>query len=390
MKVSAVIVAAGAGLRAGGEKPKQYQYIGNETVLRRTLETFATHPQITEVITVIGEGHEANFHQAAFGLKIGGAVLGGSTRQESCRIGIEACAAHAPDYVLIHDAARPFVSSDLIDRVIRALATSEAIVPALALSDTIKLVNDGIVLETLDRSKLFSAQTPQGFHYKKIRAAHSEAALQKKFGLTDDASVSEAFGMKVQIVAGDAINRKLTTMQDITTASLAWQLTSSAERPDVRVGQGMDFHLFGTGKSVWLCGIEIPHSKKLKGHSDADVALHALTDAILGAIGEGDIGTHFPPTDPQWKDAKSSIFLAKASNLLQEQNGKLANVDITILAEEPKISPYLSVMKAELSRQLQLDIKRIAIKATTTEQMGAIGRKEGMAALAVVTVRLPP
>ena len=390
MKVSAVIVAAGAGLRAGGEKPKQYQYIGNKTVLRKTLEAFASHPQITEVITVIGEGHEADFHQAAFGLKIGDAVLGGRTRQESCRIGIEACAAHAPDYVLIHDAARPFVSPDLIDRVIGALATSEAIVPALALSDTIKLVNDSTILETLDRSKLFSAQTPQGFHYKKIRAAHSDAALQKKFGLTDDASVSEAFGMKVQIVAGDAINRKLTTMQDITTASLAWQLTSSAERPDVRVGQGMDFHKFGTGKSVWLCGIEIPHSKKLKGHSDADVALHALTDAILGAIGEGDIGTHFPPTDPQWKDAKSSLFLAKASNLLQEQNGKLANVDITILAEEPKISPYLSAMKAELSHQLQLDIKRIAIKATTTEKMGAIGRKEGMAAYAVVTVRLPP
>lgn len=389
MKVSAVIVAAGAGLRAGGEKPKQYQYIGDKIVLRRTLEAFITHPQITEVITVIGEGHEADFHQAAFGLNIGGAVLGGSTRQESCRIGIEACAAHAPDYVLIHDAARPFVSSDLIDRVIRALATSEAIVPALALSDTIKLVNDGTVLETLDRAKLFSAQTPQGFHFNKIRAAHSDAALQKKFGLTDDASVSEAFGMKVQIVAGDAINRKLTTMQDITTANLAWQSSSLVERPDVRVGQGMDFHVFETGKSLWLCGIEIAHTHTLKGHSDADVALHALTDALLGAIGEGDIGTHFPPSDPQWKGAKSSIFLAKACSILQALGGQLANVDITILAEEPKISPHIFAMKTQLAKQLELDPKRIAIKATTTEQMGAIGRKEGMAAFAVVTVRLP-
>ncbi len=389
MKVSAVIVAAGAGLRAGGEKPKQYQYIGDKTVLRRTLEAFANHPLITEVITVIGEGHEADFHQAAFGLKIAGAVLGGSTRQESCRIGIEACAAHAPDYVLIHDAARPFVSSDLIDRVIHALATSEAIVPALALSDTIKLVNGGTVLETLDRSKLFSAQTPQGFHYKKIRTAHGDLALQQKFGLTDDASVSEAFGMKVQIVTGDAINRKLTTMHDITTANLAWQSTSLVDKPDVRVGQGMDFHVFETGKSIWLCGIEIPHTHKLKGHSDADVALHALTDAILGAMGEGDIGTHFPPSDPQWKGAKSSIFLAKACSILQALGGQLTNVDITILAEEPKISPHILAMKTQLAQELQLDPKRIAIKATTTEQMGAIGRKEGMAAHAVVTVRLP-
>ena len=389
MRVSAVIVAAGAGLRAGGEKPKQYQYIGGKTVLRRTLEIFANHPQITEVITVISEGHEADFHQAAFGLEICGAVLGGSTRQESCYIGIEACAAHAPDFVLIHDAARPFVSPDLIDRVIRALTTSEAIVPALALSDTIKLVSNESILETLDRSKLFSAQTPQGFHYNKIRAAHSVAALHKKSGLTDDASVAEAFGMKVQIVAGDAANRKLTTLQDMSTANVAWQATLLVDRPDVRVGQGMDFHVFETGKSVWLCGIEIPHTHKLKGHSDADVALHALTDAILGAIGEGDIGTHFPPSDPRWKDAKSSIFLAKACSLLKALGGQISNVDITILAEEPKISPHIFAMKAQLAQELQLDPKRIAIKATTTEQMGAIGRKEGMAAHAVVTVRLP-
>ena len=243
--------------------------------------------------------------------------------------------------------------------------------------------------DTLNRSSLFSAQTPQGFHFEKIRAAHADAASTKKSGLTDDASVAEAYGMKVHIVEGDAINRKLTTTQDIAAADLEFRARQIAERPDLRVGHGMDFHVFEIGKSLWLCGVEIPHTHKLKGHSDADVALHALTDAILGAIGEGDIGTHFPPSDPQWKGARSSIFLTKACALLQALNGQLANVDITILAEEPKISPHLPAMKAELARQLQLDPKRIAIKATTTEKMGAIGRKEGMAAHAIATVRLP-
>ena len=314
---------------------------------------------------------------------------GGATRQESCRIGIEACLPHAPDLVLIHDAARPFVSHAVIDRVINALQTGEAAIPALGVPDTIKLASNGIVQDTLDRSSLFSAQTPQGFHFGKIRAAHADAASTQKSGLTDDASVAEAYGMKVHIVEGDAINRKLTTMQDIAAAYLELRARQITERPDLRVGQGMDFHVFEAGQSLWLCGVEIPHSKKLKGHSDADVALHALTDAILGAIGEGDIGTHFPPSDPRWKGAKSSVFVAKACALLQALNGQLANVDITILAEEPKISPHLAAMKAELARQLQLDPKRIAIKATTTEQMGAIGRKEGMAAHAIVTVRLP-
>ena len=389
MKVAAVIVAAGAGLRAGGEKPKQYQYVGNKTVLRLTLEAFASHPRISHVVTVIGEGHRPEYLAATRGLAVADPVEGGATRQESCRIGIEACLPHAPDLVLIHDAARPFVSHAMIDRVINALQIGEAAIPALAVPDTIKLASNGIVQNTLDRSSLFSAQTPQGFHFEKIRAAHADAASTKKSGLTDDASVAEAYGMKVHIVEGDAINRKLTTMQDIAAAYLELRARQITERPDLRVGQGMDFHVFEAGQSLWLCGVEIPHSKKLKGHSDADVALHALTDAILGAIGEGDIGTHFPPSDPRWKGAKSSIFLAKACALLQALNGQLANVDITILAEEPKISPHLAAMKAELARQLQLDPKRIAIKATTTEQMGAIGRKEGMAAHAIVTVRLP-
>ena len=389
MKVAAVIVAAGAGVRAGGEKPKQYQYVGNKTVLRLTLEAFASHPGISHVVTVIGQGHQSEYLSAQQGLAIADPVEGGATRQESCRIGIEACVSSAPDVVLIHDAARPFVSHAIIDRVIEALQTSEGVIPAVAVPDTIKLTRNGLVQETLDRSSLFSAQTPQGFHFEKIRAAHADAALHKNSALTDDASVAEAYGMKVRIVAGEPVNRKLTTMQDITTANIELSEHDFTNKRDLRVGQGMDFHVFTRGKSVWLCGVEIPHTHKLKGHSDADVALHALTDAIFGAIGEGDIGTHFPPADLKWKGAKSSIFLAKACSLLHALNGQISNVDITILAEEPKIGPHLPAMKAELAQQLQLDPKRIAIKATTTEKMGAIGRREGMAAHAVVTVRLP-
>lgn len=358
-------------------------------MLRRTLEVFASHPRIDHVITVIGDGHAADFNQAALGLKIGQAVSGGGTRQHSCRIGIEACLPHAPDFVLIHDAARPFVSHDLIDRVIDALAISEAAIPALAVSDTIKSARGGIVSNTLDRASLYLVQTPQGFHFQKILLAHADAVTHDKIGLTDDASVAEAFGMKVHVVMGETKNRKLTTMQDIAAADLELITLAVSKRPDMRVGHGMDFHVFTRGTSLWLCGVEIPHVKKLKGHSDADVAMHALTDAILGAIGEGDIGTHFPPSDPQWKGAPSAIFLAKACTLLEALNGQLVNVDITILAEQPKISPHLIAMKLKLSELLKLDVKRIAIKATTTEKMGAIGRGEGMAAHALVTVRLP-
>ena len=389
MKVAAIIVAAGSGTRAGGEKPKQYQSIGGKSMLRLSLEAFASHPRISHVVTVIGEGQNADYAEEAKDLGIEDAITGGASRQESCRLGVEACLVHSPDYVLIHDAARPFVSPAMIDRVIDALQNADAVIPALAMHDTIKLVQNSTVQHTLDRSAVYAAQTPQGFHFQKIRAAHAQAASTKISGLTDDASVAEAYGMKVHIVEGETINKKLTTMQDIKAANTQLNLGTAIERPDVRVGQGMDFHVFEPGQSLWLCGVEIPHTRKLKGHSDADVALHALTDAIFGAIGESDIGTHFPPSDPQWKDAKSSIFLAEACARVKALNGQIANVDITILAEVPRISPHLAAMKAELSRQLGLDAKRIAIKATTTEEMGAIGRKEGMAANAVVIVRLP-
>ena len=388
MKIAAIIVAAGSGSRAGGGQPKQYQEIGGEAILRRTLRIFANHPDITVVQTVIGANQLAAFKEAAQGLKVATPVVGGNTRQESCRIGIEACEPSKPDIVLIHDAARPFVSNESISAIIAALQQADGAIPALPVADTIKQANDGIVEMTLDRSTLYNVQTPQGFHFHAIREAHAKAASLGRTDFTDDAAVAEAAGLKVKLVPGDPRNRKLTTTQDIAMADAELK-AQPARAIDIRVGQGIDFHRFETGASLWLCGVEIPHSHKLAGHSDADVALHAVTDAILGAIGEGDIGTHFPPTDPQWKGARSSIFLAKARDLLEAMGGTIANVDITILAEAPRIAPHIATMKAELARQLGIVESRIAIKATTTEMMGAIGRREGMAAMATATIRLP-
>ena len=386
MKTVAVIVAAGSGQRAGGDLPKQFQLLGGKSVLRHTLEAFATHPQIHKVITVIATGFENHYAEAAAGLALPAAVIGGTTRQESCALGIEAAAAMKPDAVLIHDAARPFVSAKIISDVIAKLAEAEAVIPVLPVADTMKRAEAGVVIQTLARDGLYFVQTPQGFHFDKIRAAHKALAAKGVNNLTDDAAVAEAMGMKVHIVAGEPANRKLTTTQDMQDAN---QNMRQLQNTETRVGQGVDFHTFTTGHSIWLCGVEIPHSHSLLGHSDADVALHALTDALLGAIGEGDIGVHFPPSDPQWKNAKSAIFIEKAISLIKNRGGEIGNVDVTILAEAPKISPHLVAMKSSLSQILGIATDRIAIKATTTEQMGAIGRKEGMAALATATVRLP-
>jgi 2-C-methyl-D-erythritol 4-phosphate cytidylyltransferase / 2-C-methyl-D-erythritol 2,4-cyclodiphosphate synthase len=246
-----------------------------------------------------------------------------------------------------------------------------------------------VISKTVDRSAMWFVQTPQGFDFGKILEAHRKAAREDQSGLTDDAAVAEFAGMQVRIIAGEQQNKKLTTSADVDIANAELTQRMFIERPDIRMGQGIDFHVFAPGKSVMLCGVEIPHTHKLKGHSDADVALHALTDAILGAIGEGDIGTHFPPSDAQWKNAASSIFVQKAMDLLGARGGVLANVDITILAEAPKVSTHIAAMKVALSPLLQISAERIAIKATTTETLGAIGRKEGMAAFAIATVRLP-
>jgi 2-C-methyl-D-erythritol 4-phosphate cytidylyltransferase / 2-C-methyl-D-erythritol 2,4-cyclodiphosphate synthase len=389
MSVAVVIVAGGSGFRAGGELPKQYQFIGGRPVLWWTLKAFADHPEISHVQTVIGAGHEKLFADATSGLDIAPPVTGGASRQDSCRIGITACAMSNAQKILIHDAARPFVSADLISQIIKELERSDGVVPGLPVADTMKFAPGGMIANTVDRQSLWAVQTPQGFQHDAILDAHKQAHAQKLEGLTDDAAVAEKFGIKVRIVAGRDENRKLTTAEDIVAANRMLTTKLNAERQDIRMGQGIDFHEFEKGNGVILCGVKIPHSKKLKGHSDADAAMHALTDAILGAIGEGDIGTFFPPSDPQWKNAASSIFLQKAVELLKARNGIIANVDITILAEAPRVMPHIAAMKAFLSPMLHIATDRIAIKATTTEKLGAIGRSEGLAAFATATVRLP-
>jgi 2-C-methyl-D-erythritol 4-phosphate cytidylyltransferase / 2-C-methyl-D-erythritol 2,4-cyclodiphosphate synthase len=389
MTVAAVIVAGGSGIRAGGEKPKQYQLVGGAPVIRQTIEAFLSHPMIDVVQVVIGTGHEAMYRDATAGLNLREPVTGGSSRQESCRLGLESLAPLKPSKVMIHDAARPFVSHDVITSVIGGLTMADAVIPGLPVADTMKFAPGGIVQRTVDRTSLWSVQTPQGFDFIKILEAHRKAVRDDQNGLTDDAAVAEYAGLPVRLVNGDSRNRKLTSPSDLDVAKGEARLKAIMDRPDVRTAQGIDFHTFVAGSGVTLCGVHIPHSHALDGHSDADVAMHALTDAILGCIGEGDIGTHFPPSDPQWKGAASSIFLQKAMSLLKARDGVLSNIDITVLAEAPKIAAHVQKMKAVLAPLLSLSLDRIAIKATTTEKMGAIGRKEGIAAFAIATARLP-
>ncbi len=389
MTVAAVIVAGGSGLRAGGEKPKQYQIIGGKPVIWWTLKAFLDHPQVDVVQPVIGQGHEQMFAESVGELPVPLPVIGGATRQDSCRIGVEAIARHQPAKVLIHDAARPFVSPGLIDDVVDWLDRFAAVIPGMPVAETLKFAPGGIVNRTVDRAGIWTAQTPQGFRFEDILAAHRKAEAERTANLTDDASVAEHAGIAISMIPGRLENRKLTTAEDIIIADRDMMGRRLENLPDIRVGQGIDIHPFEEGGAVTLCGVEIPYTQKLKGHSDADAALHALTDAILGAIGEGDIGTHFPPSDPQWKGAASAIFLARAMELLNARGGMIANADITILAEAPRISPHVAAMRQLLSGFLSVTPDRVAIKATTTEKLGAIGRKEGIMAFATVTVRLP-
>jgi 2-C-methyl-D-erythritol 4-phosphate cytidylyltransferase/2-C-methyl-D-erythritol 2,4-cyclodiphosphate synthase len=348
MTVAAVIVAAGAGLRAGGERPKQYQDISGKPVIWWALKTFCDHALISFVQPVIGENHHELFETAAAGLTVEPAVIGGNTRQDSSRIGIEALAGRRPNRILIHDAARPFISGELISRVIAGLDSHPAVVPGLPISETLKRATEGLVAETVDRRNMWIAQTPQGFDYARIREAHRQAHEQGIGDFTDDAAVAAFAGMTVAMVMGSDDNRKLTTMPDLEAADRAMRARAFAGLGDIRTGQGIDVHAFAPGDHVMLCGVRIPHSHRLAGHSDADAALHALTDAILGAIGEGDIGTHFPPTDQRWKDAASTIFLARAIELVTARGGRVAHADLTVLCEEPRITPHIPAMKSLL------------------------------------------
>ena len=389
MATAVVIVAAGAGLRAGGEVPKQYQLLAGEPVIRHTLRAFLGHPGVGRVQVVIGEGHEALYRDAVAGLDLPPPVAGGATRQASVYAGLLALQPHAPETVMIHDAARPFVAHETISHVIAWLDRHQGVVPALPVADTLKKSAANIVVGTVDRAHLWAAQTPQGFHFATILGAHALAAATGGVEFTDDASVAEFAGLEVALVPGKPDNRKITTQDDLTEADRRMQMERMFALGDIRVGHGYDVHAFEDGDHVVLCGVKIPHERRLKGHSDADVGLHTLTDAILGALGEGDIGKHFPPSDMQWRAADSAIFLRHAADLVARRGGVIAHCDVTVICERPKLRPHVDAMRARLAEILAIDVGRVSVKATTTERLGFTGREEGIAAAATATIRLP-
>ncbi|WP_147124994.1 bifunctional 2-C-methyl-D-erythritol 4-phosphate cytidylyltransferase/2-C-methyl-D-erythritol 2,4-cyclodiphosphate synthase [Shimia ponticola] len=378
-KVGAVIVAAGRGQRAGGPAPKQWQTLGTQTVAWHTLRAFARHPQIGPIVFV----HHPDDLEQVNELRNDYAftpVPGGADRSASVRAGLEALDGTAVAKVLIHDVARPGVSDDLIDRVIAALDQATGAAPALAVTDALWRgdPSTGTVASTVDRTDLFRAQTPQGFHLETILAAHRDI----QGGAADDVEVARAAGVDVVIVEGDEANLKITHPQDFDRAARILETTGM----DIRLGNGFDVHKFGPGDAVTLCGVTVPFDKGLVGHSDADVGMHAVTDAIYGALAAGDIGTHFPPSDLQWKGAASHIFLEHAVNLAQSRGFRIANADCTLICEFPKIGPHAEAMRQEMARIMGMDVNRISVKATTSEQLGFTGRGEGIAALATATL----
>ena len=380
-----LIVAAGRGVRAGMELPKQYALVAGEPVLRRTLAAFLGHPAIGPVQVVIGEGDPDLYAAAApESGRLLPPVVGGATRQQSVLNGLEALAPSAPDLVLVHDAARPFVSPDVIRRVIAACDADHGAIPAAAVTETVKRVEGGEIIATVPRENLVTAQTPQAFPFRRLLQAHRRAAAEGLTDLTDDAAVAALAGLGVRVVEGERDNLKLTTPADFATAE-----QMMATRTETRTAQGFDVHAFGPGSSVWLCGVEIPHDQSLLGHSDADVGLHALTDALLGTIGDGDIGEHFPPSDPQWRGASSDRFLADAVRRVAERGGRIVNLDVTLVCERPKIGPHRKRMAERIAAIAGITPDRVGIKATTNEGLGFVGRREGIVALALATVALP-
>lgn len=380
----ALIVAAGRGSRFGGDGPKQYANLGGRPLLRHCLEQFRRHPDITAMQVVIHADDHDLYARATVGLNVPPPAIGGASRQESVRLGLEHLSGTAPARVLIHDAARPFVDAGLIDRVLAALATAPGAIAALPVTDTLKRGRDGIVSATVPRDGLWRAQTPQGFRYPEILAAH-RAVAGAGAEFTDDAAVAEHAGLPVSLVDGGVENVKITTTEDLARAE-RW---IAADRDEVRVGQGFDVHRFGPGAHVTLCGVRIAHTAGLLGHSDADVGLHALTDAILGALGAGDIGSHFPPNDARWRDADSTVFLRHAVEMVATRGGRIAHVDVTLICEQPKVAPHRDTMVKRIAEVLDIATERVSVKATTTEGLGFTGRSEGIAAQATATVRLP-
>ncbi|RFB01548.1 bifunctional 2-C-methyl-D-erythritol 4-phosphate cytidylyltransferase/2-C-methyl-D-erythritol 2,4-cyclodiphosphate synthase [Parvularcula marina] len=381
-EIIAVIVAGGKGSRARTGLPKQYMPLGDAPVLRRTATAFSTHPRIDAVLCVIGDEDGELYENSVRGLsKMLDPAIGGENRQASVRNGLRALTGHSPQMVLIHDGARPFISHETITGVIEALHQADGAIAALPVSDTLKRANRAMgIEETVPREGLWRAQTPQGFRYEVIHNLHEDA---EPGTATDDAALLEARGIHVAIVPDLPTNIKLTYKEDF---DVAEKLIAGTRR--THIGQGFDVHAFEDGDAVTLGGVEIPHTQKLKGHSDADVALHALTDALLGAIGEGDIGTHFPPSDEKWRGAASHLFVEHAAKLISDRGGEIGNIDLTLIAEAPKVGPHRAAMREKIAGMLGLDEARISIKATTTEGLGFTGRKEGIACQAAVTVIL--
>jgi 2-C-methyl-D-erythritol 4-phosphate cytidylyltransferase / 2-C-methyl-D-erythritol 2,4-cyclodiphosphate synthase len=384
-RTAAILVAAGRGLRAGAGGPKQYRTVGGRAVIHRALAAFADHPEIEIVQPVVNPDDIAVFNAAVSDLKHAAPVNGGATRQASVLAGLEALVPHRPDVVLIHDAARPFVSADVISRAIVAASRTGAAIPVVAVTDTIKQVTDsGDITATPERASLRIAQTPQAFKFDVILDAHRRATRERS-DFTDDAAIAEWAGLTVTTFEGDVANMKLTTPEDF----VREEARLAAALGDIRTGTGYDVHAFGEGDHVWLCGLRVPHAKGFLAHSDGDVGLHALVDAILGALADGDIGSHFPPSDMKWKGASSDQFLTYAIERVTARGGRIANLEVTMICERPKIGPLRDQMRARISEISGVDISRIAVKATTSERLGFTGREEGIAATASATIRLP-
>lgn len=375
---TAIIVAAGSGARAGGELPKQFRMVAGKAVLAHAIDALAAHPAVDDIRVVIGAGQEQLFKAAIGTRSVVPAVIGGASRRLSV---VQGLAGARSDRVLIHDAARPFLPYAVIDRLLAALDHAPGAVPVLPVADTLAHA-DGQLGASISREGLVRVQTPQAFHTDAIRAAH--AAWDDRIEATDDAQIARAAGLAVTPIEGSPSLDKLTYPADFFAAEqrLAAAMVS-------RTALGFDVHSFTEGDGIWLGGIRIAHDRALLGHSDADVALHALTDALLGAIGDGDIGTHFPPSDPKWRGAASHLFLAYARDLIARKGGRIDHVDLTIICEAPKIGPHRDAIRARVAALLGLQEAKISIKATTTERLGFTGRREGIAAQAAATVRLP-
>ena len=374
-RIAAILVAGGSGVRFSAATPKQFLPLAGRPVIRHAADALARDVTLLQPV-----GDVALLSAALAGIDHLPVTAGGATRQMSVRAGLEALAPHAPDIVLVHDAARPFVPPGIVAALVAALRNHPGAIPALPVADTLKRVRDGLIETTVPRDNLFRAQTPQAFDFPLLLALHRSAAE----GATDDASILEAAGYAVALVAGHDDNIKLTFAEDFV------RLENTLLRAMVpRVGTGYDVHAMQTGRKLILCGIEVAHDRGLAGHSDADVGIHALCDAIYGALAEGDIGRHFPPSEAAWKDADSAHFLVHAAGRIAARGGVLANLDLTLICEQPKITPHAPAMIARIAGLLGVEASRVSIKATTTERLGFTGRMEGIAAQAVATIMLP-